>query len=79
MASELIREFKLQESQLAQYSGLEGDSLADFSFFFGDLNYRLNSDFEYLSSHMEETKNKNLDQLNVSMLKNHNYPCYEEG
>lgn len=79
MAGELIRELKLQDLQQTRYTGLECDSLADFSFIFGDLNYRLNSDFEYLTAHMEETKKKSMDQLYLSMNKSNNYPCYEEG
>lgn len=79
MASELIREFKLQNDHLKQFNDLECDSLADYTFFFGDMNYRLNSTFEHLSTHMEETKNQSLDQLFQSMTKFIQYPCYEEG
>jgi hypothetical protein len=61
MATEVIRELKLLEAQLSQYPGLESDSFADVSFFFGDLNYRLDSNYEYLSTHMEETKKQSLD------------------
>ena len=53
--------------------------MCDLGFFFGDLNYRLNSDFEYLNSNLEETKKKKLDQLYITMNKDNNFVCYEEG
>ena len=34
----------------SQIGGLEIDSIADFSFFMGDLNYRLNTTFEELNN-----------------------------
>lgn len=49
MASELIQELRLQEMQTV-IEGVESDSLSEFGFFFGDLNYRLNTDFAHLNS-----------------------------
>ena len=49
MAQELVSEIKMQELQQV-IPGLESDAIADFSFFFGDLNYRLNTDYANLNS-----------------------------
>ena len=49
MASQLMREMQLTNLQ-SQIGGLEIDQIADFSFFMGDLNYRLNTTFEDLNN-----------------------------
>lgn len=49
MASQLIREMDLFQIQ-SDMGGLESDVLADFSFFLGDLNYRLNTTFDQLNN-----------------------------
>ena len=53
MSSALINEFKLQEFQ-NEIGGLECDMLAEFSFFMGDLNYRLETDFNQLMAKGKE-------------------------
>jgi hypothetical protein len=77
MMSELVREIKLQNAQTKLFKGLESDTYADYSFIFGDLNYRINSTYMYLSRHMEECKDMNTEQLSIAM---HNgyYPGYKE-
>lgn len=49
MASDLIREMKLWQFQQS-IGGLESDQLAEFSFFMGDLNYRLKTTFNELNN-----------------------------
>ena len=39
----------MQELQKA-IPGIESDTIADFSFFFGDMNYRLNTKFSKLNN-----------------------------
>ena len=53
MSSALINEFKLQEFQ-SEIGGLECDILAEFSFFMGDLNYRLETDYNQLMAKGKE-------------------------
>ena len=77
MMSELVRELKLQNAYEKLFKGLESDTYADYSFIFGDLNYRINSTYMYLSRHLEECKDMNTEQLTIAM---HNgyYPGYVE-
>jgi hypothetical protein len=56
MISELIQEFNLHRPQKEKVVGLEIDTLADFAFVVGDLNYRLNSTFT-------EYTNKTIDPI----------------
>ena len=49
MASQLIKEMKVQRIQ-DSIGGLECDQIADFAFFQGDLNYRLNTTFAELNN-----------------------------
>lgn len=53
---------KMQEMQ-NQIPGVESDTIAEFSFFFGDLNYRLNSRFA-------ELNNKNIIEA-IKMIPTH--------
>ena len=78
MASQLIKELKLQQFQ-QNIGGLELDHMAEFCFFLGDLNYRLETTFADLNNTnvkeqailMVPTK----DQLKISMSQG-NYPNY---
>ena len=65
MISELVQEFKLHRPQNEKAPGLECDSLAEFSFIAGDMNYRLNSTFEeYSHKRIDPIRDfKSLDQL----------------
>ena len=74
-ASELIRELKLQ--QIPMYKGLECDSYGDFTFFFGDLNYRINSTFEKLNANIKDALDPANEQLSLS-IRSGNYPNYFE-
>jgi hypothetical protein len=56
MISELIQEFNLHRPQKEKVVGLEIDTLAEFAFVVGDLNYRLNSTFT-------EFTNKTIDPI----------------
>jgi hypothetical protein len=40
---------KMQDLQM-HIPGIESDAIADFSFFFGDLNYRLNTNYANLNN-----------------------------
>ena len=80
MASQLMREMQLTNLQ-SQIGGLEIDQIADFAFFLGDINYRLNTTFEDLNNsnileafEMVGTKK---EQLAASMMDG-NYPNYTE-
>ena len=59
-ASQILKELKFSN---VAYKGLECDSHADFTFFFGDLNYRTNSTFSKLDKDINESMNPKLDQL----------------
>ena len=61
-------------------AGLESDSLAEFSFFFGDLNYRLNTCFAKLNNNNIQDSIGMIhthDQLTIAREENH-YPMYTE-
>lgn len=49
MAQQLVSQMKMQELQ-THIPGLESDAIADFCFFFGDLNYRLNTNYASLNN-----------------------------
>ena len=49
MASDLIREFKLQAIQNSVPS-LECDQFSDICFFMGDMNYRMNTTFSQFNN-----------------------------
>jgi hypothetical protein len=79
MASQILQELKLQELQNV-IKGLESDTNAEFCFFFGDLNYRLNTDYAHLNtSNIKEALENfhTLDQLTHSR-SGKNYPGYSE-
>jgi len=79
MAMELVSGMKMQDIQRA-FPGLESDAIADFSFIFGDMNYRLNTDFASLNnSNMSNAVGMipTHDQLTLAR-KEKNYPGYEE-
>ena len=79
MASELIAEIQMQDLQ-TYMPGLESDTIGDFNFFFGDLNYRLNSSFSKLNNtNIQEalTMIPTHDQLLISRKEN-NFPGYTE-
>jgi hypothetical protein len=42
------------------YKDFEIDSASDFTFFFGDLNYRMDSTFEYLNHHLDDCLTKQI-------------------
>ena len=73
-ASQILKELKFSN---VAYKGLECDSHADFTFFFGDLNYRTNSTFPELDKDINESMNPKLDQLSIS-IKSGLYPEYKE-
>jgi len=73
-ASQILKELKFSNPT---YKGLECDSNADFTFFFGDLNYRTNSTFDELDKDIKESMNPKLDQLHLAMKSGH-YPEYRE-
>lgn len=69
----------MQELQKA-IPGIESDTIADFSFFFGDMNYRLNTKFSKLNnSNIQQalTLIPTHDQLLISR-REKNYPGYIE-
>ena len=72
--AELLRDIKLQPKI---YKELESDSVADYCYVMGDMNYRLNSTYTKLNKDLEQTRNVELDQLHQSFKKG-NYPCYQE-
>lgn len=79
MAQQLVSEMKMQELQTL-IPGLESDAIADFSFFFGDLNYRLNTNFASLNNTNIQTAIAMIpqsDQLTISRRQG-NYPGYTE-
>ena len=49
MAQQLVSQMKMQELQ-THIPGLESDAIADFCFFLGDLNYRLNTNYASLNN-----------------------------
>ena len=49
MSGELIKQMQLHQIQ-SDIGGLENDQVADFAFFMGDLNYRLNTTFSELNN-----------------------------
>ena len=49
MSGELIKQMQLHQIQ-SDIGGLENDQVADFAFFMGDLNYRLNTTFAELNN-----------------------------
>lgn len=65
MMSNLVQEIKLQKIQADLFSGLESDSYADYSIIMGDLNYRINSTFAFLSKQIETCRDEILDQYAV--------------
>lgn len=79
MASQLIREMKLQKFQKSRE--IEADFLSDFAVFFGDLNYRLETTFEELNNETMAEKLKFLvsskEQLTQAM-HDGNFPLYYE-
>lgn len=77
MMSALVKEFKLFQIQSSVFKPLESDTYADYSFIMGDLNYRVNSTFMYMSRHIEETRNFNIEQLTIAKM-NGFYPGYHE-
>ena len=65
MMGELIRAIKLQPTI---YEGLECDAQADYSFIFGDLNYRIYDTFEHLSANIQDALTKpEKEQLHMQM------------
>jgi hypothetical protein len=63
MMSDLIRRMRIQREEI------DPDVIADFSFILGDMNYRMQGDFEGLVPKIDQiiTLRKGLDQLYKSM------------
>ena len=57
MASQLIKGIKMQQLEKS-LRGLEGDQLADFAFFMGDTNYRLDNSEMQDESSLDELKSR---------------------
>ena len=62
---------------LISYKGLNCDQYADYTFFFGDLNYRTNSTFTELAKDINLSTNKKIEQLHQAMVTGY-YPEYRE-
>lgn len=74
MMGDLIRKMRNQREEI------DPDMIADFSFILGDMNYRMEGDFETLVPRINEIVKlrKGLDQLYKSMNELGKYPDYTE-